>query len=152
MVTLILSSGIAYIFTCAAAISVAQRINAIGPMADSESLVVASISSALTFLSGALLVHSIVPMLGKTNHISRSKTFLLGTANLLMSVLGIIAAWVIYADSVSCRGCETGSCEGLVFFRSLKLWGAGAIGAVAILLISKSFKHRNAISSGTHQD
>lgn len=136
----ILSATIFYVFTCSQMVSVAGTINPFGPMTDSKNLKVALGASALMVTSGSLLVYSIVPRLGRARDAKPYKLLLLGLSNLLVSALAIFAAWFIYADSVFCRGCETGSCLSLVFFRCLKLWAAGAIGAGSVLLITKAIR------------
>lgn len=137
---LLISAAVFYIFTCLELVSAANRINAFGPMSSSENLGVALGASVLIAFSGGLLVYAIAPRLSAARHAKRPVLFFLGLSNLVMSALAVAAAWFIYADSVFCSGCETGSCVGLVLFRSLKLWAAGVIATGSVLLVFKSLR------------
>ncbi|PJK13854.1 hypothetical protein CO613_08970 [Lysobacteraceae bacterium NML07-0707] len=57
----------------------------------------------------------------------------------LLSCMAFLVGWYIYGDSIFCRGCETGSCEGLVFFRGVKFWAGGWSFVVATTLLVESF-------------
>lgn len=129
-----------YLATCTKIISDDYLVNNAGPISESLNYFSALLVCILPAVSGAGILFAARLDKGFISTIKPLKAFLLFLSSIIMAIIAVLVGWNIYGDPVFCKGCETGSCEGLVFFRTLNFWAAGFLFASSFTFIRAPFK------------
>lgn len=138
LVVFLISLVAMYSVTCMKVFSDEYLVNNAGPISDSYSYFAAAAVCGLSFISGILLALMWLPIRVAHHKIKPFPLFILSAVSLLFVFIGILVGWFLYGDSVFCRGCETGSCGGLIFFRAFKFWSVGFMFVASCVLMKDS--------------